>query len=164
LNIADIVAPEQPDSPAPEKRKPGAPKGNGNSVKMGLWPLKQALSPAGLKTIDKRSKPFRDFLAIRESIIAELGGPDVVTRQQEIAVDVLSRQIMFLDCVDAWVMAQPTVLVGRGRRKELLPVFAQRDKMVARIAGLLALVGLERRQKPVIDLAQAFRDAQEGRQ
>ena len=132
----------------------GAPVGNSNRRTHGL----HALKARGLDALDHRSKPYRDYVAVKAELASELGGPDSVTRQEAIAIDAISRELLFLDHCDSWLMARVEepggLLIGRGRRKELLPLFKHRDAIVKRVTSLLGLIGLERRERPVQSLSE----------
>ncbi len=56
-----------------------------------------------------------------------------------------------LDSVDAWVLAQPS-LVER-RKRALLPVVRERLALVGQLQSFLRDLGLERRARDVTDLA-----------
>jgi hypothetical protein len=138
--------------------KNGAPFLNKNAETHGLHPLRRTVMARGLSALDKRSATYRDLMERREQIINELGGPSAITKQQEIAVDALTRECLFLDQVDSWVLAQDSIITGRGKKKELLPIFRHRDGIVRRMTSLLSLVGLERRALPLrsaIDIIRA---------
>ena len=139
----------------------GAPKRNENHRIHGLYPLKHAVTARGLAALDRRSKPYRDLIERRAQFVAELGGEDAITKQQEVVVDMIARETLFLDQLDSWLLAQDAILVGRGRKKVLLPAFRERDSLVKRIYAGLQLIGLERKAKPVPTLADyvAAKDA-----
>ncbi len=120
------------------------------------------LKARGLGALDRRSKPYRDYVAVKLEFANELGGVDAISKQQAITIDAISRELLFLDHVDSWLMARVEepggLLVGRGRKKELLPLFKHRDALVKRVVSLLGLIGLERRARAVtsaIDLVES---------
>src|SRR5690242_17333493 len=86
----------------------------------------------------------------RESLLADLGGEDVVTTQQAALVEMAVRTKLLVDSVDAYVLAMPSP-VNRQRRC-LYPVVRERSALVGQLQSLLRDLGLERRAKPVADL------------
>lgn len=56
-----------------------------------------------------------------------------------------------LDSIDAWLLVQPSLV--NLRRRALLPVVRERQQLADALARYLGQLGLERRGKPVPDLA-----------
>src|SRR5438067_6786923 len=94
--------------------------------------------------------------------VAARGGPDGITTQQLALVDLAVRSKLLVDSVDAYVLAMPSP-VNRQRRC-LHPVVRERQALVNHLQSILRDLGLERRQKPAMDLATylAHRKAETG--
>ena len=87
----------------------------------------------------------------RESLIADLGGPDSITTQQLALVDMAVRSKLLVDSVDAYVLGMPSAVNKRSRC--LYPVVKERQALVSQIQSLLRDLGLERRAKAPLDLS-----------
>ena len=71
----------------------GAPQHNVNALKHGHDRLKAR----GLGSLDHRSKPYRDYVAVKQQLAQELGGVDNISRQQAIVIDAISRELGGID-------------------------------------------------------------------
>jgi hypothetical protein len=87
----------------------------------------------------------------RESLLSDLGGAEAITTQQLALVDLAVRSKLLVDSVEAYVLSMPSP-VNRQRRC-LHPVVRERQALVGQLQSLLRDLGLERRAKPVADLA-----------
>jgi hypothetical protein len=81
----------------------------------------------------------------RRELIADLGGPDNISTQQSALIDLAVKSKLLADSVDAWLLAQPS-LVNK-RKKALLPVVLQRQTLADEFAGYLSQLGLESKVK-----------------
>jgi hypothetical protein len=88
-------------------------------------------------------------------LVNDLGGSDALSTQQRALVDVIVRQKLLLESVDAWLLVQPSLVSAR--KKALLPVVRERQGLADSLARYLAQLGLERRAKPVPSLADYLR-------
>src|SRR5213594_3445637 len=111
--------------------------------------LKRAVRRLG-KVLDRRTALGRTLAEWRDSLVADLGGD--LTTQQMTLVDACVRTRLLLETVDAYVLGEMGSPVNRKRRC-LHPVVRERQALVAQLQSLLRDLGLERRQKPVTDLA-----------
>ena|SRR5437867_671273 len=117
--------------------------------KHGLVTLKAALRALGPRVIDRRTHMGRALAAWRGDLVRDLGG-DVTTAQAAL-IDMAVRSRLLLDSIDAWLLAQPSVINKRARA--LFPVVKERAALVSQLQSLLRDIGLERRAKPVETLA-----------
>jgi hypothetical protein len=78
-------------------------------------------------------------------LIADLGGVTNVSVQEEAIVDLLVRDRILLDSVDAWLLSQPS-LADR-KRRSLIPALEQRARLADSMARRLQLLGLKRRTR-----------------
>jgi hypothetical protein len=109
----------------------------------------------GLAAIDQRTVAARHLLDWRRDLLDDLGGDAAISAAQRTLVDLVIRTRLYLDHVDAFLMEQPTLVVRRKRsRHHLMPLVEQRLKLADNLARVLGQLGLERRQKPPIDLNQ----------
>ena len=65
-------------------------------------------------------------------------------------IDVAMRTKLMLDSVDAWLLAQPSLI--NKRKRTLLPVVRERTQLADSLARHLLALGLERRAKPTQSL------------
>ena len=105
----------------------------------------------------------RELRAWRESLVADLGGPDVVSTQQLALVEKAVTQKLICDSLDGYVLGMVS-LVNK-RHRTLWPVVRERAAQVTLLQSLLRDLGLERRAKQVdlaAQLAALHRDAAPG--
>jgi hypothetical protein len=113
--------------------------------------LKRAVKRLGNRTLlDRRTGVGRALSEWRESLVADLGGPDAVSTQQAAIIDLAVRTKLLVDSVDAYVLGMPSAVNKRSRC--LYPVVKERQALVSQLQSLLRDLGLERRAKPVPDL------------
>ena len=73
-------------------------------------------------------------------------------------IDLACRARLFLNHIDAWLMEQESLI--NKKRRALLPVLKERQAIAQHLASLLSMLGLNRRQKKVTDLALAIQENQ----
>ena len=109
----------------------------------------------GLAAIDQRTVAARHLLDWRRDLLDDLGGDPAISAAQRTLADVAIRTRLYLDHVDTFLMEQTTLVVRRKRnRHHLMPLVEQRLRLADSLARVLGQLGLERRQKPPIDLTQ----------
>lgn len=118
--------------------------------KHGLNTLKRAAKELGARTIDGRTAVGKTLRRWRSDLIADLGGPNVVSTQQVAIVDLSVKTKLLVDSIDAWLFAQHTLVNARTRT--LLPVILQRQQLADSLARYLNQLGLEKRLGRVPDL------------
>jgi len=104
----------------------------------------------GFRAIDRRTTAGREALAFRSEVIAALGGEADLSPQRRRLVELTARAALLLDHVDAWLVAQKSLINARTR--SLVPVLAQRQALADHLARLLEKLGLDRVPKKVTDL------------
>jgi hypothetical protein len=87
--------------------------------------------------------------------VADLGGVDIISTQQQAVVDLAVKTKLILDSIDAWLLAQPTLI--NARKRSLLPAVRERGQLADSLLRLLLALGLERRARKVPDLAEYLR-------
>jgi len=90
------------------------------------------------------AKGFKDELE------AALGGD--VTPQQRTLIELAAVELLLVRHVDAFLLEQETLLLGRGKQKRLLPVLKDRATHASFLASLMDKLGLERREPKPVDL------------
>ncbi len=118
--------------------------------KSGLYRLKTAVKVLGSRAVDRRTKTGKALAAWRADLASDLGGADELSTQQRALLDEAVKLKLMLDSVDAWVLAQPS-LVDK-RKRSLLPVVRERLSLVSQLQSLLRDLGLERKARDVTDL------------
>ena len=120
-------------------------------TRSGIYTLKRAVQVLGSRALPtKRTALGRALAEWRSSLVADLGGADAVTTQVMALVDLAVRTKLLVDSVDAYVLAMPSP-VNRQRRC-LHPVVRERQALVGQLQSILRDLGLERRQRPAMDL------------
>jgi hypothetical protein len=87
---------------------------------------------------------------MRLRFLHHLTGHYPLSTQQKALVELVVRQRLLLESVDAWLLVQPSLVAAR--KKALLPVVRERQGLADSLARYLAQLGLERRAKPVPSL------------
>jgi hypothetical protein len=136
-----------PDPPPTHRRR--------RYSKSGFYALKSTLRQLGPRTIDRRTSLGKHLAAWRADLVTDLGGEEALSTQQRALVDVIVRQKLLLESVDAWLLVQPTLV--NSRKRTLLPVVRERQGLADSLARYLVQLGLERRAKPVPSLDDYLR-------
>jgi hypothetical protein len=128
----------------------------------GVYTLKKAIVTLGSRALPtKRTALGRALREWREALIADLGGADAISTQQAALVDLAVTTKLQLDSVDAFLFTLNSPVDKRHRR--LWPVVRERQVIAGQLRDVLRDLGLERRAKPVPDLA-AYLAAREQRE
>jgi hypothetical protein len=113
--------------------------------------LKARVKIRGLDAIDKRTSAERALVEWRREMIEDLGGDDEVSAQQRAIAGLVVRTKLYVDSLDAWIMSQPSLVLAR--RRAVLPVLVERQRLADSLARMLGQLGLERRARPAPRLA-----------
>ncbi len=117
----------------------------------GLRAVKAAIRVRGLDAIDRRTNAARHLLAWRDELTADLGGEQTITAWQRAIVELAVRTRLYIDHVDAFLVEQTSLVT---RRKKLIPLVEQRQRLADSLVRALATLGLERRAQKVPALAE----------
>ncbi len=80
--------------------------------KTGVYTLKRAVQVLGSRAMPSPHTALgRALREWRESLVADLGGPDSVTTQQLALVDTAVRSKLLVDSVDAYVLGMPSPII-----------------------------------------------------
>jgi hypothetical protein len=101
----------------------------------------------GLAAIDRRTAAGRALVTWRSELLQDLGGEAASSAQKRALVDLAVRTKLYVDSIDAWLVAQPSLI--NARRRALLPVLRERQQLADSLARLLGQLGLARVEKPV---------------
>jgi len=129
-----------------QERRRGRPQTHGTTA------LKRAVSTLGRRTIDRRTAVGKALAAWRADLLADLGGIENVSTQERALVEEAVKTKLILDSVDAWLLAQPTLINKRART--VLPAVRDRQSLVSTLRGLLGDLGLSRRAKTTLSLGE----------
>jgi hypothetical protein len=77
--------------------------------------------------------------------VADLGGEDSVSTQQNALINLAVKSKLLLDSIDAWLLTQPSLI--NKQKKAVYPVVLQRQQLADGLARYLAQLGLERKAK-----------------
>jgi hypothetical protein len=89
-------------------------------AKSGFYALKTTLKALGPRVIDRRTALGKSLAQWRSDLVRDLGGPDALSTQQRALVDLLVRQKLLLESIDAWLLVQPSLV--NARKRTLVPV------------------------------------------
>jgi len=118
----------------------------------GLHALRTKVKVAGLAALDGRTAAAQALLEWRRDLIADLGGDAAISAQQRALVELATRTRLYVDHVDAFLMAQRTLV--HAKRKAVLPVLRERQALADSLTRILSQLGLERRPRPVKSLTE----------
>lgn len=118
----------------------------------GLRLLKVRVNHGGWGRIDKRTAAGQELIRWRKELFEDLGGEEGVSTQKRALVDLICRTRLFLDSIDAWLLAQPRLTLRT--KRALLPAVRERQQLVDSLARLLGQLGLEKVEKKVPSLAE----------
>jgi hypothetical protein len=118
----------------------------------GFHTLKKAIVTLGSRALPpKRTALGRALREWRAALVADLGGADAISTQQAALVDLAVTTKLQLDSVDAFLFSMPSPVDKRHRR--LWPVVRERQVIAGQLRDVLRDLGLDRKAKPVPDLA-----------
>lgn len=146
IACANECLPGGPKSVGGARPGAGAPHGNANGQKHGLESLKRAWKELGMRAVDKRTRAGKAMKKYRLDLIRDLGGEDAISAQQWRLIDLVIRNTMILESIDAWLLTRDTLI--NKRQKALLPVVMQRQVLADGLARYLTALGLEKKVKP----------------
>ena len=110
----------------------------------GFYQAKRALKLFGSRIIDKRTLTGRALAHWRTELIEDLGGVENCSVQQLTLVDLVCRQKLLLDSIDAWLLTQNVV---NKRYRTLIGVCKDRQQLADALARYLSQLGMERRRR-----------------
>lgn len=118
----------------------------------GIHTVKRAIQLRGLAALDQRSHTARALLDWRRDLLTDLGGKEQVTAAQYALVEMAARTKLFIDHLDAWLLARPQLVIYR--KRSAFPVLIQRQHLVDSLVRILSQLGLERKGPKALDLGE----------
>jgi hypothetical protein len=122
----------------------------------GYRPLKRAVRVLGTRAVDRRTRIGKALDAWRADLIADLGGLDQLSKQEQAILEEAVLTKLILSSINVWLLEQPSLVNGRTRG--VLPVVLHRNALVTTLRGLLVDLGLKRRTRelpPIADYLKA---------
>jgi hypothetical protein len=83
-------------------------------------------------------------------LVADLGGPQAISKQQEVIISLAVRTHLLVHSIDNYLLSLGG-LVNR-RKRSLWPIVKERTALADSLARYVAMLGLQKKQKPVMDL------------
>jgi IS30 family transposase len=126
---------------------PGWPKGRRrrgarSSQRHGYHGLKATLERLGSRALDPDTEVGRSLSEWREGLVADLGGEEELSTQQRTLIDVLAREKLLLQSIDAWLLQQDKLV--NASLRAVYPVVQQRTELANAFSRRLVLLGLDR--------------------
>ncbi len=135
------------------KHAGGAPVGNKNHAQAEVALLKRSLGVLGSRGIDGRSRVGKALAQWRGNLVADLGGEENLSTQEQVLVEQVTRLHLIIESIDGWLFQRKGGMANR-RKHALLPVARERVALVTALRGLLVDLGLKRRAKTLPTLAE----------
>ena len=117
--------------------------------RIGSRVMREALRTLTTRRLDGRSAVAVAVRRWKEDVRADLGGD--LSRAQETILEAAAQSWVMLQALDDYLLRQPSLVT---KKRQLLPVVLQRMQIAEGLARHLERLGLERRTKPVPDLAR----------
>jgi hypothetical protein len=105
------------------------------------------LAARGQSPIDEATETGQALLQWRNELVQDLGGLENLSTQQQYIVELVTRLRLMLDSIDAWLLAQPT-LVNKQRR-QLYAAVRERTSLADSIIKNLEMLGLKRQARQI---------------
>jgi hypothetical protein len=121
-------------------------KPRSTTAQSGYWSAKAALVRFGSHAFDGRTRIAKALDEFRDAIVADLGGPDAISKQQEIIITLATRTHFLVESLDAYIFSMKSPV--NKQRRCLYPVIRERQGLADSLAKHLAMLGLEKRQPP----------------
>jgi hypothetical protein len=132
---APLETPSRPPAGNGRKGAAGAPKGNRNARKHGLY-------AQDARQIDMRRREDRAVFAAIRAIEEDLGD---ITAAKRLILDGIGRKLRDLFKLDAWL--ETLVSIVNKRKRCLLPAVVEKHRLLESIRRDLEVLGLERHAK-----------------
>lgn len=121
----------------PSSNGKGAPKGNHNALTHGLVAFRNGVhrrTRKGRSLIDRRSTAGRNAFAMREELIADMGGTDQLSTAKLALIEMTARDVYFLDEIDRRIFRAIYKLAAKEKALESLGKL-KNPKMIAAMYG-----------------------------
>jgi hypothetical protein len=127
------------------------------SKRSGIYALRRALDELGSRgeLLDESTAVGRELAKWKAALLEDLGGAERVSTQERALVDLVVRDRLLLESVDAWLLGQSKLV--NGRRFAIIPALVQRMTIAEGYSRRLQVLGLRRRERPAPSLAEYLR-------
>ena len=130
-------------------------KPRGTTAQPGYWAAKHALAKFGSHVIDGRSRVAHALDQFRDELVRDLGGPEAISKQQEVIVSMAVRTHLLVHSLDNYILSLNSLV--NQRKRSVWPVVRERTQLADALARYMGMLGLERRARPVEDLQTYLR-------
>jgi hypothetical protein len=120
------------------------------STTHGLTTMKKAVKALGGRLIDRRTSLGKALDQWRGQLVADLGGPDMISTQELAIVNLAVKTKLLLDSVDTWLLQQPSLI--NARKRKIHPAVLERQQLADALARYMGQLGLKRRSRPTQSL------------
>jgi hypothetical protein len=124
-------------------------------ARTGLNALKAKVKVRGLQAIDRRTLAAKGLLQWKADLTADLGGDDNLSAQQKAIIETVVRTRLFLDHVDSYLLALPSLV--NHRKRCVLPIVRERIQLADALARYLGQLGLERKARDLTPTLEVIR-------
>lgn len=118
------------------------PRARKKAAKRGILTLMRRVKARGMSAVDRRSAGYRAVKAWRAEMVEALGGEQQVSPQRLTLLELAARSRLFLDHIDSYLLELPTLIIRR--RKSVIPIVEQRQRLADSLARQLQTLGLDR--------------------
>jgi hypothetical protein len=125
------------------------PKPRGTTTQPGYWSAKRALERFGTHAIDGRTRVAKALDQFRDELVADLGGPVAVSKQQLVVINLALRTHLLLESLDAFILKMDSPV--NKRRRSVYPIVRERMQLSDSLARYMGMLGLERIPLPISD-------------
>jgi hypothetical protein len=112
----------------------------------GYFAAKAALVRFGSHAFDGRTRIAKALDEFHDALVADLGGPEAISKQQEIIITLATRTHFLVESLDAYIFSMKSPV--NKQRRCLYPVIRERQSLADSLAKHLAMLGLEKKQPP----------------
>jgi hypothetical protein len=144
-NVTPAIENKQAKARVNRRKKP-----RGVTHKAGYFAAKRALQKFSTHAIDGRTRAARALDGFRNDILRDLGGPEAVSQQERVIVDLAVRTHFMVQSLDSYLLGLGS-LVNK-RKRSVWPVVRERVMLADSLARYMGQLGLQRREKPVPDI------------
>jgi hypothetical protein len=121
-------------------------KPRSTTAQSGYWSAKAALVRFGSHAFDGRTRIAKALDEFRDALVADLGGPEAISKQQEIIITLATRTHFLVESLDAYIFSMKSPV--NKQRRCLYPVIRERQSLADSLAKHLAMLGLEKKLPP----------------
>jgi hypothetical protein len=110
--------------------------------------LKASVEKLGTRLIDWRYRVGRELAKWQAELIADLGGPQELSTQKRVIIDLCLRSKLLIDSIDVWLLQQKSII--NKNKRTLIGAVKERQAIADGLTRNLQLLGLDRKAKPAL--------------